>query len=976
MLNPRDYRAALLDLLTSSAAESQEGESRKVEMDARHVPADAAQARRLYVPALRLARRSAPSPPGEEMDAADRMAPANLTAAAATSFPPVAPVNRTPSTPASHCVIEDSVLSGGEAQASADGTSSGGRSRVRDCLAHEPPSRVAVEEEHRPSLILSFIDNCICAGVPEAVIADQVQFMVSSMTESLALHAALHARQHKDRIREYELNELAATLERQRLQFAQQQQTALPARAFHHTLLPSSQVLAPPPQLNYALLQRGERDVCSSAQKAADAQPFHYKSISQRLSNDLWSASAIKDESLPHSTDNGRPTLPSRRTGSRGMHTLQGCAGSSQTVPVFSWRPRTSADPSGAETPTAPVVRPANHEAGAAAESSRSGRARDPSCHHRRHSRHRQPCDVCYPSAPSVQPSSLLTAHTAEVKAAPADGRPAAQQWSPTAQRRERQWSTASQHYMKPTHTSLTRWESQVPSMAPLRNTSLGGACHLREHGHGKLVTARWRSGGNSPPSTRRAASAAAGRRATPLKLIARSTHSSRLRVAATLRRQASSSPSASAASLNDEDGNAAVSLTRTRWGRLGSVDESRTPEAEEAVAPSAAAMKDDSHRATLAQRPTSVMRVDPRPGAPSPTRSPRAWSASASLAGGCLSIDAEPPLNASITRSSGDGAATTASRASMLNTLQTRGGNDKHPCCSTTASSASSSKPAVSASAPATQRLASSQHMQEAAEERLLLYGCCQHGQGHRPHQPRSSTRGAGNVLRLPVFAASVVDDDSSSANVCVTSPELQLFMELSQRKLRETERVLAVAPTPSHVSSVSHLGQSPSSIPIASVSPSCALRESTTVSSSAQPSCVDAQRTSPLAKGGSDRPLDAVHVRQQQRLAELRRRLSNYGTASSTPSPKSHRISAGAAASATQSSADMDEVPHDLQQCSSVIPQPDHAPLVVLENSALVQISPTSSDDEKGKHDEAGWQSGRHGGARKVCMLGGEKA
>ncbi|KAG5500740.1 hypothetical protein JIQ42_04764 [Leishmania sp. Namibia] len=925
MLSPCTYRAALLDLLTSSVSESQEMASAAAEMDMDRTHADPAQARRPYVPSLRLTRRSAPSLAKGEKRAAGRMTPATMTAATSPPSPPVSPVNETPSTPASHCMIEDSVLSPGKLQARVRATSSRGRSGARQCLTHQPASVSAVVEEQRPSLILSFIDSCICAGVPEAVIAEQVQFMVSSMKESLTLHAALHARQHKDRIREYELSELAAMLERQQLQFAQQQM-APPVLVSDPALSSSSQVLAPPPPLHGAPPQRTEPDMCSSAGRVADVQPFRYTPISQRLSNDLWSASAARCESLLQYPGNGRPSLSSRHTRSRAGHNLQDGAGSSPAVPVFSWRSRMSAHASATETPAAPVARFMNPDGGAAAESSSAGHVHDTLCRHRRH---HTLCSVCYPTSSSVRSSSLLTAHTA------------AKWW---------QQRIPPQHYMKPTHTSLSRWESKAPSVSSLRETSPGTAHSRCEDDHVKLATSQQRRGDNSPPSTRGAASAVAGCRAAPLKLIVRSTHSSRLRVAATSRRQASSSPLASAASFHDEDGtaegeldvrgDAAVASARTCREGSGSLGESHTPEYQRSAAPSAAAVPHDSLRATLAQKPTSVVRIDPWPGAPSP------------LPSHCPSPpDHETPLNASIARSSRDGAAGMTSAAYMASALLAGGGNEKPPCCSTAASSASSSSPAVFSSGPTAQRFAHSQVTQKAVEERQLRDQCGQHVPERRPHQPRSSPRGTGSVLNLPVFAASVVDDDCSDTNVCVSSPELQLFMERSRRKVRETEQVLALAPTPSCITSVSYLGRSPSTIPIVNASQSRALRDSTAVSSCALTSSADAQQTPSLAKDFSDRSLDAVSAQQQQRLAELRQRLSNYGTASSTSSRKSPRFSAGTAASATRPSAVVDELQHELQQSTSVIFQPHDAPPVLLDNSPLTQISPTSSDDE---HDE----------------------
>ncbi|KAG5503989.1 hypothetical protein GH5_04848 [Leishmania sp. Ghana 2012 LV757] len=940
MLSPCAYRAALLDLLTSSASESQEMASVAAEMDMDRTQADPAQARRSYVPSLRLTRRSAPSLAKGEKRAAGHMTPATITAAASPPSPPVAPVNETPSTPASHCMIEDSVLSPGKLQARVRATPSRGRSGARQCLTHQPASVSAVVEEQRPSLILSFIDSCICAGVPEALIAEQVQFMVSSMKESLTLHAALHARQHKDRIREYELSELAAILERQQLQFAQQQM-APPVFVSDPALSSSSQVLAPPPPLRVAPPQRTEPDMCSSAGRVADVQPFRYTPISQRLSNDLWSASATRCESLLQYPGNRRPSLSSRHARSRAGHNLQDGAGSSPAVPVFSWRPRMSAHASATEAPAAPAARFMNPDGGAAAESSSTGHVRDTLCRHRRH---HTLCSVCYPTSSSVRSSSLLTAHTAAVTASSADDGFAAQRCSAAAKWRQRR--IPSQHYMKPTHTSLSRWESKAPSVSPLRETPPGTARSRCEDDYVKLATSRQRRGDNSPPSTRGAASAVAGCRTAPLKLIVRSTHSSRLRVAATSRRQASSSASASAASFHDEDGtaegeldvrgDAAVASARTRREGSGCLGESHIPESQRSAAPSAAAVPHDSLRATLAQKPTSVVRIDPWPGAPSPLPShcPSPPDASAPRGRDRLSIDHETPLNASIARSSRDGAAGMTSAAYMASALLAGGGNEKPPCCSTAASSASSSAPAAFASGPTVQRFAHSQVTQKAVEERQLRGRCGQHVPERRPHQPRSSPRGTGSVLNLPVFAASVVDDDCSNTNVCVSSPELQLFMERSRRKVRETEQVLARAPTPSCITSVSYLGRSPSTIPIVNASQSRALRDSTAVSSCALTSSADAQQTSSLAKDFSGRSLDVVSAQQQQRLAELRQRLSNYATAS-----------------ATRPSAVVDELPHELQQSTSVIFQPHDAPPVLLDNSPLTQISPTSSDNE---HDE----------------------
>ncbi|CAJ1989172.1 hypothetical protein conserved [Leishmania donovani] len=978
MLSPCAYRAALLDLLTSSAAESQEMENEKAGLQANHMHVDPAQARHPYVPSLRLARRPSSSFAEEEEQAVDNTTPETFAAATAAaapsvySYPPVALVKGSPSISASNCVIEDSVLRLGNAQARSGAASSHGPSAAHEGVAHQSTSGVAVVEEGTGrSLILSFIDNCICAGVPEAVIAEQVQFMVSSMKESLALHAALHARQHKDRIREYEVSELTAMLERQQLQFAQQHpQMAPPGLDAAPSLSASSPILAAPPPMSYAPPQQQHVPaVRSTAEGTIGAKPLHYMSISQRLSDSLWTASTTTDKPPQHFADNGRPSPLSRHARSQAAHMVNDRAGSSSAVPVSFWRPRTPAHASTTETPTAPVARSKNNAGGDAAAvssstghacaqphtrsppsratsvSRRSSRARNSSCHHHpRHSRYHKLCSVCYPSSSSSQPPSTSTAQAAEVAASPVDDRPASLRRSPMA--KWRQWYAPSQRYMRPTHTSRARQESKSPSLSPLRINPPAVARGLRDEGRVKRSSSRWGSSGSAPLFTQGAASAVTGHRSAVQKLLVRSTHSSRLRAAATSRRQTASSVSASRASCEGED----------ELNEFGSAD---TPHAQESVARCTAAVADDSLRATPAQMPTSVMRVDPSSEAPPPSPSPGTSNPNAPRRCARLSIHPKPALDTTgNTRGGGHGkVGTSPNAAAVTNAAPIRGGSETPPACSTATSPASSSTPAATVSASTAQRSAPSQTTREAAQEGQPEHQHYQQGQKHRPHrpppppQPRPSSRDIGTVLNLPASAAAFVDDDCSDANVYVTSPELQLFMELSQRKLRETERVLAQAPTPSRTACVPRPCQSPSPMSIVNASHSCALRDNIGVSSCA-PSSVDARQTPLLAKSWSDRSLDAVRARQQQRLADLRRRFSSYDTASSNTSPKSPHALPGKVTRASLSASVVAEAPHELQQSSSVIFQPHYVHSASVENSPLVQISPTSSD-EKDTHD-----------------------
>ncbi|CBZ27423.1 conserved hypothetical protein [Leishmania mexicana MHOM/GT/2001/U1103] len=1000
-------RAALLDLLTSSAAESPEMEKERAGLQAHHMHVDPAQARHPYVPSLRLARRPSSSLAEEEERAVDNTTPATFSAAAAApsvpSYPPVAPVKGAPSTSASHCVVEDSVLRRGNAQARSYAALSYGPSTAHEGVVHQPTSGVAVvEEETSRSLILSFIDNCICAGVPEAVIAEQVQFMVSSMKESLALHAALHARHHKDRVREYEVSELTAMLERQQLQFAQQHpQMTQPVLDAAPSLSASSQILAapppmscvppPPPQQQQQQEQQHAPAVHSTAEGTVRTKPFHYISISQRLSDDLWSSSPTTDKPVQQCADNGRSSPSSRHARSQAAHMVNDRAGSSLAVPVSSWRPRTSAHASASEAPTAPVARGKDSTGGSAAAvrsstdhacaqphtrsppsrstlaSHRPSQARNFSCHqHPRHSRYQKLCSVCYPSSSSSQPPSTPTPQVAEVDTSPVVDRPASQRRSPMA--KWRPWYTPSQRYMRPTHTSLARRESKSPSLSPLRINPPAAVHGLRDEGHVKGSSSRWRSSDNASLSSQGATSAVSGHRATMQKLLVRSTHSSRLRATATSRRQTASSVSASRASCEGEDelnefgtradASAVPVLKRGEHvGRLGSPD---TPHAKESAARCAAVVAGDSLRATLAQMPTSVARVDPSSGVPPPSSSPGTSNSSAPRRCARLSTDPKPTLDTTgSTRGGGDGeAGKSTSAAAVTSATPTRGSSETPPAYSTAASSASSSTPAAAVSASTAQRSAPSQTTREAAQVRQLEHGHHQQGQKRRPRrpppppQPRLSSREAGFVLNLPASAAAVVDDDCSDAGVCVTSPELQLFMELTQRKLRETERVLAQAPTPSRIASVPHLCQSPSPMSIVNASHSCAPRDSIVVSPCG-PSSIDAQQTPLLAKSWSDRSLDAVRARQQRRLADLRRRFSSYDAVSSNTSPKDPHALPGKVTRASLSASGVAEVPHALQQSSSVIFQPHYVHSASLEDPPLIQISPTSSDEEKDTHD-----------------------
>ncbi|GET88934.1 hypothetical protein, conserved [Leishmania tarentolae] len=947
MLSPSAYRAALLDLLTSSAADSQERENEVPGMQASHVPVDLAQTRGSYVPSLRLAHSRSPS--FAEEDRAASTARTALAAAAAAETAPsapshslVGPVKGTPSLSESRCVIEGNVRQHGNARARACATSNHGCSAAHEGVARQPPAGVVVVEEGtRRSLILSFIDNCICAGVPETVIAEQVQFMVSSMKESLVLHAALHARQHKDRIREYEVSELTAMLERQQLQFAQQQQQQ-PA-------------------------------VHSKAEGTVGAQPFHYVSISQRLSDDLGPASATRETPPQHCADNGRPLLSSRHAESQATAVVNDRGGSSAEVPVSSWRPRSSAHASATETATAPVARSKNNAGGGAdtlssgtghacaqphtqsiplrwtSASHRSSHARDSSSHHHPvHSRHHKLCSVCYPSSSSSQLSSTSAPQAVEWAASPVDDRLASQRCSPKAQ--WQQSCTPSQHYMKPTHTSLTRRESKSPAFSHLRRSPPLADCGLRDEGHVQRPSSQWRTSGNSPLHRVRPTSAVTGRRASLQKLIVRSTYSSRLRAAAASRRQSTSPVSASRASCEDEDelndfgarSDAAVAPVLKRPERMGRLYNPETPHAQESVERSTAVVADDSLSGTL------MMRADPWSGTPPSSPSARTSNSNAPRNCARVCIDNEPSLGTS-GRIFGRGEAV----RTTMNATAPRDGSEKSPSYSTPTYAASSLAPAAATSAPTVQNSAPSQTRREAAQEQVEHYHD-KGGQKRRPHRPppppqvRLSPGEAGPLLDLPASVVAVVDDSCSDPNVCVTSPELQLFMELSQRKLRETERVLAQAPTPSHIASASHLCQSPSSMSIVKTVQTGALRDSIAVSSCA-PFPVDAQQTPLLTKSWSHRSLDAVRAQQQQRLADLRRRFSSYGTASDNSSPKSPHSLPGEAAGASSCTSVVSKMPHDLQQqSSSIIFQPRYAPSASLENSPLVQISPTSSDEQ----------------------------
>ncbi|KAG5503435.1 hypothetical protein JKF63_05574 [Porcisia hertigi] len=1003
MLSPYSYRSALLDLLTSSAAEPQGVEDDGVGIQAPHVHADPAPTPHPYIPSLRLNRRSAPSVAGREKQEASntRSKTFALTAAAVPSDSPslpVAPASETPCASANRCVIEDSVLGQGNLLA-----------RVHAVPKYAPPtahqgstplrvSHVAVSEEENRSVILSFIDKCICAGVPEAVIAEQVQFMASSIKESLALHAALHAQKHQDRIREYELNELTAMLERQQLQFAQvqcqQAASSLPASA--PALSSSSPTPArPAPSLSYAPLQQQEPPVCSTDEWMIDAKPFHYKSISQRLLNDTRLTYPSTDIAQEHFDHDGRTSLLPRRTTNQGPLNVNGSTGAPQPVPLFSWRARAPSYASASETPPAPAAWSDKSScSGAAGVGSSTGHARvqprsqsprsrtttaprelphtnETWCHnHRRHRSHHMLCSACYPSSSAEQLSSTCTAQAAPVNSHPIDGEHPGQQRGPMANYRQQYKSSL--HYMKPTHASMARRETKSQSSSPLRNTSPEAARSPRDERHAKLAPLQRRGSAKCPLATRRDAPPLAAHPAAPQKLIARATHSSSLRVATALQKQS--------ASVKDRDdsrkdelhgfhmGSNAVAVSQfERRESAPHQSDWSTPEPQRSVAPSAAVVTDESLRATPVQMPTSRMRASPWSGAPEPSLSPNGWSADTYPTKPRFSVDPEQPLYATNTsaRSGRDRKVKMTTRsAAVMSTAATRRDSEKPLHSSWAAGSASPSTPEVFTSTSSLQRLAPSHSAQETAKGGQSPHPQQQQqqqrqSQVRRPRRPpplsqaSSSYPGAFTAaLGAAASAAAVLDDDYSDTNVCLTSPELQLFMERSQRKLRETDRVLAQAPTPPRIASVSHSRPSPSPISIFNTSHSPTLN-STATSSFVPPSSGDAQRARSLSKGLSGLSRDAVQARRQQRLAELRWRLSNYETNSNTSNSTGARP-VGTAPLTPPSSAVVIDMPPELQECTSDVFQPHVALSVPLENSPLIQISPTSSDEDQSDYDQ----------------------
>ncbi|KAK7194170.1 hypothetical protein NESM_000330800 [Novymonas esmeraldas] len=535
MLQPRALRAALLDeLVSSSSAVDQDHEV-------------------------------APLPVSSEaQNAVAGVRAASSPATRYASVPNTAHSNTTTTTSSSslrgQCVVHDSVLRRGQTRAV---TSSGAPStQLVSPVAAAAPTTTAVVAESRRSILLSFMDNCISAGVPEAVIAEQVQFMVASMQESLALHAALHARQHAERIRDYELSELAAMLERQQLQQQQQQQQQQSAVS-----------LADP--------------ACSSTAFAAAPLPepkavHQYVSLSQRRGSEAGRGAAAT-----HTSPRSPTAVP--------VSAWRASAKDENHICDAQPRKRTGAGPARLRSRTrSPAPPPRRSAAGRSA--------------HHRHDRHHSNhlCNVCCSSAASAAAAAPSTVEACSSTA----------QRSPTARWRQRY--TPTQHYMRPTHASIARQGSRSPTSSPVRGTSppvrVSGSAR-----YGDPATTPWHSAGNSPLTSHTAevmtGSSVEQRRSTPRRLLVRQTLSSRLRAAAAAATAASSQPETGTArssfiALPDHDRDGEHEIEVKAGARGSALARRATPHTTTTAASAAAAA------AAAAVRPRDVWSTTQAPSA------------------------------------------------------------------------------------------------------------------------------------------------------------------------------------------------------------------------------------------------------------------------------------------------------------------------------------------------------------------------
>lgn len=919
MLTPRAYRAALLDELTASPAELLPA------VAAADTPRDSAVPSRACHEdaqrALRLARSTAPQHHvRRERDAA--------------------PASTSASTAGSHSAVEERVEPSShtmQTQAEQHDRSALQR-RVAHAMATSAPTHAApgVEADQNRSIILSFIDACNASGVPAAVIAEQVQFMVSSMRESLALHAALHARQHKDRIREYELEELAATLERQQLQFSQHLQlsASLAMPSVDTEVAPASSYvqpqLTPPPPLAHVdaagpafaprAVQHLPEEEAWRDGGARGAHAFRYASLTQRSSPNA-AAGRFEKSTAPA----GAP--PADRRGS----TLSAGPAAASSVPVSTWQPRAPAQ----STPAATERARAGTRARTATSSvptphhttlSSSARPAHPrgsgSC---RHGSHHKLCNVCYAAA-SAAPAAAPRVSFAD-GAATATHSAAAARDRRTPPRRTRY--TPHQNYMRPTHASLARREPRSHSTSPQREITPRSPCSDVRAGAGDSP---WQGSHKGNTSVSTANAEHVYNSAAPRRLLVRSTLSRRLRAA-------------QAAPPHAEASRASSRAPTPQRSRSAKAEGTARPRTRDAPARASIPRYDPwSHIST--EEDVHEYSHHPHDRVPD-TGSGFVFPATASTSATDSVSDAAPRRAVGDFTGSGDGA---EERAEAAHAARPRGAAPVQPVVPTSWPSSANGSIAG----------------REAASEVP--------GRPRRPPPPVAAAP-------TPAPVVLVVDLDSDATGdvpVCVTSPELQHFLERSQRKLRETERVLtrqsptSAGPHP-RVPSVSHLTQSPSPIVAAELQRAAAhvhakpvssrgLLDSstaTTLPTPTQPSILDGVTTA--AAGWSANSLDAVRARQQQRLAELHRRLSAYETPSAARSAdedeeksiSSRRPSHDAAAAALAEGIGSRSLsptassvfrPHDVAAAKAAAAvyaaSPDHSP--------LVQISPTSSDED----------------------------
>lgn len=1003
MLNPRAYRAALLEQLTSAAAapppplESHKDAVPSVKHDKEGSDARSSfdkhgQPSRLWLP-------RAPAPCCDSTDTTSFMA-------------------------RDACVVEDSVVRQGHLSA--------GKAQL-------------VGQESNRSLILSFIDNCLRSGVPEEIIAEQVQFMVASMHESLAMHAAMHAQRQKERVREYELGALTNMVERQQLQLTQQQQQEYPKYSLP-AAAPVALQLAPPPPLVYAAPPSHDRYSLSSAHHEQEPMSTHtfptshstvYPASATRVvpqrrapspqpspfSHDVSPhspvpAAARSQPSKANDDENRQPSV---------LRTSSAQAPSSRSVKEARARNAKETKHSRCSSTRSPSVetsgiKDGNGVAVLKPHCTAQHRHRDTRYHHRDH---RALCDVCLrvatenegtsaeaaksPPSPPLHPRQKKKSTASKAALATAAAAAAATTTTPTPVRRSsltayRQQYQPNGHYMKPTHASLVRRASSTsqPQLdrSPSRNTSSGVLS-------------------GAPPQRESAANVSAALRP-PRRLLVRSTYSSRLR-AATSRPPSSpddfrrtSDQSRAEQEDDDDSGNGSDSdseqsrtgvAAHTRDAGSSASDagnSSRVSAEEEVVKVDKHRMRtkerlhrrsdtkrswrgkevvdlfsssvDTSSRSSARSRTATAAQTDSEWLSTRPAVATTAVSAPSHTAWK-LSIDPEPHSSLSEQQHGSANITTNATALQWQQTLASAPASEassapppppspqqqqnteetvketRRPHRDPPSRPPLSSTPALSPNSNTPRKLLSESKENEASPEK------------HAVDEARSLVPAPAPVM---VMSADDGEDDKS---VCVTSPELQLFLETSQRKVRETERLLArsahvsspitataaasVQSSPARVSTI-HLPPQPHWKECSDQPPSLSYQEvgwSSRVvpSPSPPPQHRDAQT---LRWAGRVR-MSPARAKQQQRLQELRDRLREYDTPRKLEkdgqSAVNHLSEASTFASATASSSST--TPSQFLRFRF---QPHYAVQYPssLENSPLIQISPTSSDEDR---DEA---------------------